>query len=115
HHDVPSPGQPAKSDSRNILSAAFRLKLQSESPEILRRALTEHLEEIKPLIPYFSWCHLLYTCREIRVVDVDDHGRFDTWFLHDCKDKPDLYFWVEYLYNTEWVTIYRPSLCSSTF
>jgi len=98
-----------------LLSPAFRFKLQSESPDLLRRALTDHLDEFKPLIPYFDWCNLLYTCQEIRVVDVDDHGRFDTGFLHDCSEKTDLYLWVEYLYNTNWVTIYRPSLCNGTF
>lgn len=98
-----------------FLSAAFRFKLQSESPELLRRAIYDHLDELKPLIPYFDWCSLLYRCYEVRVVDVDDHGRFDTWLYRDCKDKADLYFWVEYLYNTNWVTVYRPALCTGTF
>ena len=99
----------------DLLSPAFRFKLQSTSPDLLRRALTDHLVELRPLIPYFDWCRFLYTCDEIRVVDVDDHGRFDTWWFHDCKEATDLYFWVEYLYDAGWVTIYRPSLCSGTF
>jgi len=98
----------------DLFSPALRFKLQSDSPDMLRRALVDHIVELRPLIPYFDWCHLLYTCDEIRVVDVDEHGRFDTWFIHDCSEKPDLYFWVEYLYNTNWVTVYRPSLCSGT-
>ena len=101
--------------SSDFLSPALRFKLQSESPDLLRLALSDHIEELKSLIPYFDWCRLFYTCQEIRVVDVDDHGRFDTWLLHDCSQKTDLYFWVEYLYNTNWITIYRPSLCSGTF
>ncbi len=101
--------------SSDILSPALRFKLQSKSPDLLRRAISDHLDELKPLIPYFDWCSRFYTCQEIRVVDVDDHGRFDTWLFHDCKERTDLYFWVEYLYNTNWVTIYRPSLCSGTF
>jgi hypothetical protein len=101
--------------SADILSAPLRFKLRSDSPDLLRLAISDHLDELKPLIPYFDWCRLLYTCQEIRVVDVDDHGRFDTWLLHDCEDRSDLYFWVEYLYNTNWVTIYQPLLCSGTF
>jgi hypothetical protein len=97
------------------LSSALRFKLTSDSPELLRRAVADHLEEIKRLIPYFDWCSLLYTCQEIAVVDVDDHGRFDKWLFHNCNEANDLYFWVEYLYNTQWVTIYRPSLCSGGF
>ena len=105
----------ARAPSADILSPTLRFKLQSESPDLLRRAISDHLNELKPLIPYFDWCRFLYTCQEIRVVDVDDHGRFDTWLFHDCRQQTDLYFWVEYLYNTSWVTIYRPSLCIGTF
>ncbi len=108
---IPAKEQPAATH----LSPTLRFKLRSDSPDLLRRALSEHLAEIKPLIPYFDWCSLLYTCQEIAVVDVDDHGRFDTWFFHDCGETNDFYFWVEYLYNTQWVTIYRPSLCSGGF
>lgn len=105
----------AGSAADDVLSAAFRFKLQSETPDLVRRALVDHFDELKPLLPYFDWCNLLYTCQEIRVVDVDDHGNFDTWWLHDCHDKADLYFWVEYLYNATWVTVYRPSLCTGTY
>ncbi len=101
--------------SAKFLSTALRFKLQSPSPDLLRLALSDHLKELIPFIPYFDWCRFFYTCQEIRVVDVDDHGRFDTWLLHDCKEKTNLYFWVEYLYNTNWVTIYQPSLCTGTF
>jgi hypothetical protein len=97
------------------LSPALRFKLASDSPDLLRRAVAEHLEEIKLLIPYFDWCSLLYSCQEIAVVDVDDHGRFDKWLFHECGEANDFYFWVEYLYNTQWITIYRPSLCSGGF
>lgn len=97
------------------VSAALRFALQTDSPDLLRRAITDHFDEIKALVPYFDWCAILYTCQEIRVVDVDDHGNFDVWWLHDCQEKADLYFWVEYLYDANWVTIYRPSLCAGTF
>lgn len=98
-----------------MLSPALRFKIQSDSPDLLRRALAEHFDEIKALIPYFDWCSLFYTCQEIRVIDVDDHGNFEAWWLHDCHDQADLYFWVEYLYDANWVTIYRPSLCAGTY
>jgi hypothetical protein len=103
-------GKPAS----QMLSAALQFKLQSESPDLLRQALAEHIDEIKQLVPYFDWCSLLYTCQEIRVVDVDDHGHFEAWWLHDCHETADLYFWVEYLYNANWVTVYRPAMCAGT-
>ena len=106
---------PKKQSSAGLLSSEFRFKLQSNSPDLLRRAVSDHLEEIKPLIPYFDWCRFLYTCQEIRIVDVDDQGRFDTVIAHDCSEPNDYYFWVEYLYGTNWVTIYRPSLCGGGF
>ena len=103
-------GKPAS----DMLSSALRFKLQSESPDLVRRALAEHFDELKALIPYFDWCRIFYTCQEIKVVDVDDHGHFEAWWLHDCHEKSDLYFWVEYLYNANWVTVYRPPLCTGT-
>lgn len=103
-------GQPAGES----LSSALRFKLQSESPDLLRRALFDHFDEIKALVPYFDWCQLLYTCQEIRVVDVDDHGHFEAWWLHDAREAEDLYFWVEYLYQANWITVFRPALCAGT-
>ncbi len=69
------------------------------------------------LYPY--WCFFPYIwpyyrkdC--IRTVDVDSAGRFSANIRHDCKDQPDLYFWVEQFQDGVWTTVYKPSVACHT-
>jgi len=44
------------------------------------------------------------------------NGRFDTTITYLAgNDIPDLYFWVEYLINGVWTTVYKPSVPCNTF
>lgn len=61
--------------------------------------------------PYI-WHHYRKDC--IRTIDVDDTGHFSTSIYHDCKDQPDLYFWVEQLEDGVWTTVYKPSVACHT-
>jgi len=62
------------------------------------------------LWPYF------YRSDEVKLVYTDANGAFDTTFRYiDNGDKPDLYFWVEYLINGVWTTVYRPSIPCHTY
>ncbi len=98
-----------------VVSEALYLKLQTTDTNLLRRALDEHFYEIRPYLPYFDICSWLYRCDDLMTVEVDHDGRFDRTFFHPCNEDNDLYFWVEYLIAGSWVTVYRPSLCSSTY
>lgn len=98
-----------------IFSQPLALKLQTASVPQLRRALDEHFYELRPYFPYLNLCGLLYRSEELFVVDADHDGRFDRTFFHPCNEDNDLYFWVEYLIAGQWVTVYRPSLCSGTY
>ena len=65
-------------------------------------------------------CDLPWLCRWLRmdclrVVDADAQGRFSSLIFHDCRDQPDLYFWVEQFQNGAWTTVYRPSACCGTY
>lgn len=94
-----------------------RAALNSNSLTILKESL---LANVKLIYPYLCWFHWLrpyfYRCDELRVLETDAQGRFDTdiWYL--CLgDKPDLYFWVEYCIGGAWTTVYKPSIRCHTY
>ncbi len=64
-------------------------------------------------------CDLQYLWSWFRVdclttANVDSEGRFTALVINDCKDRPDLYFWVEQFQDGAWVTVYRPSIGCGT-
>lgn len=60
----------------------------------------------------YLWSYFQVNC--FTVADADSEGRFSALFFHDCKDQPDLYFWVEQFQNGAWQTVYRPSIGCGT-
>lgn len=50
----------------------------------------------------------------LTTVEVDSDGRFNRVIAYDCKDKPDLYFWVEQFHEGAWHTVYKPSIGCGT-
>lgn len=92
------------------ISADVRIALESSSATAVRDALLANpglVLQALCLWPWWWW----YTCDEIAVVETDHFGRFDTWIAYRCAgDKPDLYFWVEYLIDGAWQTVYRPPI-----
>ena len=105
----------AKTEAITPLSQALTYQLRTDSPTLLRRAFETHFDEIRPLIPHFDLCSLFYRKEEILVAELGEDGYFDEGFWHRCAADEDLYFWVEYLFDGQWVTVYKPSLCTGAY
>lgn len=99
------------------ISPDIKATLATRNVGAIRKVLLENIEIFHPIfcrIPYL-WPYF-YRCDEIKTVYTDDFGRFDTeitYFLYG--DKPDLYFWVEYLIDGSWTTVYRPGIACNTW
>jgi hypothetical protein len=101
--------------SAKSLSGSFVSKINTDAPELIRLALDQHFDELVPVFPFLDLCSILYRCDEIMVINVDDQGRFDEGFWHKCSQTQNLYFWVEYLFDGNWITVYKPRLCRGTY
>jgi hypothetical protein len=94
------------------LSPLFRNQLQTNSVGALRQILADNSYEFL-YHPRFCW---FYDCVEMRVVETDVDGRFDTRIWENCYNpNHNYYFWVEYLINGVWETVYRPTYCTGAF
>ncbi|HSC54705.1 MAG TPA: hypothetical protein VLC98_13830 [Phnomibacter sp.] len=91
--------------------------LVSKNPELIRQTVLKNIELLHPYFCLAPWTWpYLYRSDEIKVVYTNDDGRFDTPIIYWAGgDVPDLYFWVEYLINGEWVTVYKPSIPCHTY
>lgn len=93
------------------LPLELRAGLLAPAAHELRAALIDNLAIIRPLLCHWPWFWPWLTCDEIAVVETDEQGRFDRFIAYPCGgDHPDLYFWVEYLIDGVWTTVYRPPL-----
>lgn len=99
------------------LPNALVQELNSPVADQLRLSIANNFELIHPYLcfwPHYWW--FFYRCDEIAVVETDSNGRFDTSFWYQCfKDKPDLYFWVEFKVGGVWTTVYRPPIACNTY
>lgn len=97
------------------ISTELKAALTSTSAGVVRKALADNVRLIIPYLclwPY--WWRL--RCDEIKVVETDAAGRFETVLWYLChKDKPDLYFWAEYEIDGVLETIYRPPMACHTY
>ena len=100
--------------SLSISSDLTRELYYASSPHQIRASLKNYLELPKAILP-FCIKNLLYKCVEIAMVETDAQGRFDKLLFVPCAAKKDYYFWVEYLINGVWQTVYRPSFCTGAF
>lgn len=99
----------------STVSTKLRTKLTSNSASIVRSALLNNIELIYPFLCLWPWWWWRLRCDEIRVLETDSSGRFETTLIYSCNgDKPDLYFWVEYNINGEWETVYKPPMACNT-
>jgi len=74
------------------------------------------IQQYKFFYPY--WCRIksiFLRCDEVAVLETDNAGWFDGDIWYYCfGDKPDLYFWVEYLIDGVWTTVYKPWIGCNT-
>lgn len=111
-----STDQPFANTPLPPINDELKLAFTSGNVELMRSAIAKNFELLHPyfcLAPW-TWPHL-YRCDEIKVVYTDENGRFDTPFIYWAGgDIPDLYFWVEYLIDGEWVTVHKPPIPCNT-
>lgn len=122
----------ANAQFKNLSKATASEKTQRQTPAIdqqtKQQLMSRHAPTIKASVlknielfhPYFClypWIWpWLYRCDEIKTVYTDSNGRFDTKIVYWATgDKPDLYFWVEYLIDGSWTTVYRPPIPCNTY
>ena len=99
------------------IDKSIKTQFQVESPTLIREALLDNFHILHPylcLVPRF-W-PFFYSCVELRTILTDHQGRFDTTIFYPCGgDRPDLYFWVEYMVDGVWTTVYKPSIPCHTY
>jgi hypothetical protein len=99
------------------LPPAIKTQLLSGNVTAIRKTIVDNFQLFHPWFCYIPWLWpYFYHCDEIKVVYTDLNGHFDTnyWYWWD-GDKPDLYFWVEYLIEGVWTTVYKPSIPCNTY
>lgn len=98
------------------LDESVQAHLLSGNAARIELAVKNNFVALRPLFCITPWFwRWFYRCDEIATVLTDANGRFDVPFLYHKDDQPDLYFWVEYLINGVWTTVYRPSKPCHTF
>ena len=98
------------------LSIQVKTALSSPATSLVRDAILQNLDIIRPYFCYWPWLHPFLICSEVAVIETNQFGRFDTTIPYLCfGDHPDLYFWVEFFLNGVWTTVYRPSIHCHTY
>ncbi len=82
----------------------------------IRQELSESFQLIYPYFCYWPWIWRYFTsCDEKAVVLTDGQGRFDAIVKYNCfGDRPDIYTWVEYFIDGQWVTVHNPGRACHT-
>jgi hypothetical protein len=91
--------------------------LQTNSRANLRAALIDNIKWLRPYFCIWDWLKpYWYKCDEVAVVLTNHQGKFEVPIWYPCAgDKPDLYFWVEFMIGGVWTTVYHPSMRCSTY
>ena len=112
----PQPEPPGKAVFRQ-LSPETQSGLLSESLQVVKQTLAANPKLILPYLCLWPWFWpYICTCDELTTVTTDGSGRFDTDIWYRCfGDHPDLYFWVEYLIDGAYTTVYHPTICCHTY
>jgi hypothetical protein len=100
-----------------VIPQEVKQSLLTRNAKVIREAIVKHYALLHPYFCYhpFLWPYF-YRCDEIKIVYTDNNGWFDDfityWFW---EEQPDLYFWVEYLINGVWTTVYKPNIPCHTW
>ncbi len=92
-------------------------QLLSGNIATIRKTVVDYYHLFHPYFCYIPWLWpYFYRCDEIDTVYTDLNGNFDTnyWYWWD-GDAPDIYFWVEYLIDGVWTTVYKPAIPCHTY
>lgn len=95
----------------------IKSQLLSGNAAAIRKTIVDYYHLFHPYFCYLPWIWpYFYRCSEIDVVYTDLFGNFDTTYTYWYDgDDPDLYFWVEYLIDGVWTTVYKPSIACNTY
>lgn len=106
----------AKIKGLPVLSLEVQAGLLSESVATVQETIRANYRILYPYFCYWPhYYHWFYFHQPIDTVYTDCNGKFDTWYAILDDDQPDVYIWVEVLYNGEWVTVYRPGIVCNTW
>jgi hypothetical protein len=112
-----APAELASFHAEIIASPKILSALNSGNTAAIRKSIVENFALFHPYFCHIHWLWpYFYRYDQVAVVYTDLNGAFDThfWYWND-GDKPDLYFWVEYLINGVWTTVYKPSIPCHTY
>lgn len=116
--DVQSASVKLESAQSAILaSPQIVTQLNSNNVTAIRKAIVDNFQLFHPYFCHISWLWpYFYRYDQVALVYTDLNGSFDTtfWYWYD-GDKPDLYFWVEYLIDGVWTTVYKPTIPCHTY
>ncbi|SRX54797.1 hypothetical protein [Aequorivita sp. CIP111184] len=98
------------------LNPEIKQQLASGNLNMIRETLAKNYTLLHPWFCFWPWWWpYFYRCNELAVVDTNASGRFEKTIYYNCfGDKPDIYIWVEYFINGEWITVYRPPIPCNT-
>lgn len=88
----------------------IKTQLLSGNVNAIRKVIADFYHLFHPHFCYIPWLWpYFYRCTEIDIAYTDANGNFDInyWYWFD-GDEPDIYFWVEYMINGVWTTVYNP-------
>jgi hypothetical protein len=109
--------QMAESQSTILASPKILNQLNSGNVSAIRNLIVENFSLFHPYFCHVPWLWpYFYRCDQVALAYTDLNGAFDVTFRYwNHGDKPDLYFWVEYLINGVWVTVYKPAKPCHTY
>lgn len=112
-----APAELASAQAAIFASPKILNQLNSGNASAIRKTIVENFALFHPYFCHIRWLWpYFYRYDQVALAYTDLNGNFDTHFLYwNDGDKPDLYFWVEYLINGVWTTVYRPSIPCHTY
>lgn len=96
-------------------SADVHARLLSGNATQIRAAIKSDYTLSHPYFCHWPWFWpYLYRSHEVATLYTDDWGNFDS-SVYLSWGESNLYFWVEYLIDGVWTTVYRPSIPCHTY
>ncbi|MDO8342472.1 MAG: hypothetical protein Q7T48_04675 [Cellvibrio sp.] len=112
-----APAQLAAAQTAILASPKILNQLNSGNTAAIRKSIVENFAIFHPYFCHVPWLWpYFYRCDQVALAYTDLNGAFDITFKYwNNGDKPDLYFWVEYLIDGIWTTVYKPSVPCNTY